>query len=274
MKTRIITSIALWVSVILSLAIFRAHAGVFILAFIAYFAQLELYQMFEKSGSKPMKQVGVICGALLMLGSFYLGDISNDLFLIAFLLITLFVTSLDIKNGNFNKLLPTLFGFIYIPYLLQFIFKIYHLNLQQGHSTDSGVFLCFWVVIIAINTDIGGYIFGKLFGKNKLSIISPKKTIEGAIGGITFATFVGLILVLSFTHLLPTELNLWKALIILIPLSIVSIASDLIESAFKRHAGQKDSGNLIPGLGGIFDLSDSIILTAPLAYLLIKFFIF
>ena len=79
---------------------------------------------------------------------------------------------------------------------------------------------------------------------------------------------------LSFTHLLPTELNLWKALIILIPLSIVSIASDLIESAFKRHAGQKDSGNLIPGLGGIFDLSDSIILTAPLAYLLIKFFIF
>ena len=274
MNKRIITSTALWVSVILSLVIFRAHAGVFILTFIAYFAQLELYQLFEKSGFKPKKQVGLICGAFLMLGSFYLANISNELFLIAFSLITLFVTILDIKNSNFKKLLPTLFGFIYIPYLLQFIFKIYHLNLQQGHTTDSGVFLCFWVVIIAINTDIGGYIFGKLFGKNKLSIISPKKTIEGAIGGIAFATFVGLILIISFAQLLPPELKLWKALIILIPISVISILSDLIESAFKRHAGQKDSGNLVPGLGGIFDLSDSIILTAPLAYLLIKFFVF
>jgi CDP-diglyceride synthetase len=60
MKTRIMTSITLWVSIILALAIFRAHAGVFILAFIAYFAQLELYQMFEKNGAKPRKQVGLI----------------------------------------------------------------------------------------------------------------------------------------------------------------------------------------------------------------------
>jgi phosphatidate cytidylyltransferase len=274
MKTRIMTSITLWVSIILSLAIFRAHAGVFILAFIAYFAQLELYQMFEKSGAKPMKQVGLICGAILMFGSFYFGDLSNDLFLITFLIITLLIIGLDVKNGNFNQLLPTLFGFIYIPYLLHFIFKIYHLNIQEGYSTDAGVFLCFWVVIIAINTDIGGYIFGKLFGKNKLSIISPKKTLEGAIGGIAFAMIVGLILMFTFNQLLPSQLTVWKALLIIIPLSVVSIGSDLIESAFKRQAGQKDSGNLIPGLGGIFDLSDSIILTAPLAYLLIKFFIF
>lgn len=274
MNTRIIISISLWISVILALAIFRAHAGVLILAFIAYFAQLELYQMFEKNGSKPMKQAGLICGAILMFGSFYFNHLSNDLFLISFLFITLFIISLDVKNGNFNKLLPTLFGFIYIPYLLHFIFKIYHLNIQEGYSTDSSVFLCFWVVIIAINTDIGGYIFGKLFGKNKLSIISPKKTIEGAIGGIAFSSFIGILLLLTFNHYLPSQLSLWKALIILIPVSIVSIGSDLIESAFKRQAGQKDSGNMIPGLGGIFDLSDSIILTAPLAYLLIKYFIF
>jgi phosphatidate cytidylyltransferase len=274
MKTRIMTSITIWVSIILALAIFRAHAGVFILAFIAYFAQLELYQMFEKNGAKPRKQVGLIGGAILMFGSFYFGDLSNDLFLITFLSITLLIVSLDFKNGNFNQLLPTLFGFIYIPYLLHFIFKIYHLTIQEGYSTDAGVFLCFWVVIIAINTDIGGYIFGKLFGKNKLSIISPKKTLEGAIGGIVFAAFVGLLLVIIFNQLLPSQLTAWKALIILIPLSIVSIASDLIESDFKRQAKQKDSGNMIPGLGGIFDLSDSIILIAPLAYLLIKFFIF
>lgn len=274
MNTRIMTSISLWVSIILALVIFRAHAGVFILGFIAYFAQLELYQMFEKGGSKPMKQIGLISGAILMFGSFYFGDLSNDLFLLTFLFITLYIISLDVKNGNFDSLLPTLFGFIYIPYLLHFIFKIYHLNIQAGYCTDSSVFLCFWIVIIAINTDIGGYIFGKLFGKHKLSIISPKKTVEGAIGGIVFAALVGLLLLLIFNPFLPTELSFWKALLVLIPLSVVSIASDLIESAFKRRAGQKDSGNMIPGLGGIFDLSDSIILIAPLAYLLIKYFIF
>ncbi len=274
MNTRIIISISIWLTVILSLAIFRAHAGVFILAFIAYFAQLELYQMFEKSGLKPLKQVGLICGAILMFGSFYLGDVGNDIFLISFLFITLLITGLDVHEGRFKSLLPTLFGFIYIPYLLHFIIKIYHLNIQEGYSLDSGVFLSFWAVIIAINTDIGGYIFGKLFGKTKLSIISPQKTLEGAIGGILFAVLIGVTLVLVFSDLIPSQLSPWKAFLIIIPISLVSIASDLIESAFKRQAGQKDSGSMIPGLGGIFDLSDSIILTAPLAYLLFKFFIF
>ncbi|NDE29804.1 MAG: hypothetical protein EB076_06940, partial [Flavobacteriia bacterium] len=69
--------------------------------------------MFEKGGSKPMKQIGLISGAILMFGSFYFGDLSNDLFLLTFLFITLYIISLDVKNGNFDSLLPTLFGFIY-----------------------------------------------------------------------------------------------------------------------------------------------------------------
>ena len=69
-----------------------------------------------------MKQIGLISGAILMFGSFYFGDLSNDLFLLTFLFITLYIISLDIKNGNFEAL-PTLFGFIYIPYLLHFILK-------------------------------------------------------------------------------------------------------------------------------------------------------
>ena len=85
---------------------FSAHAGVFILGFIAYFAQLELYQMFEKGGSKPMKQIGLISGAILMFGSFYFGDLSNDLFLLTFLFITLYIISLDVKNGNSKPYYP------------------------------------------------------------------------------------------------------------------------------------------------------------------------
>ena len=180
MNTRIMTSISLWVSIILALVIFR-DAGVFILGFIAYFAQLELYQMFEKGGSKPMKQIGLISGAILMFGSFYFGDLSNDLFLLTFLFITLYIISLDVKNGNFDALLPTLFGFIYIPYLLHFIFKIYHLNIQEGYSTDSSVFSAFGLSSLPlILTSV--VIFSANFSANTNSLSSAlRKQLRGRL---------------------------------------------------------------------------------------------
>ena len=104
-----------------STRLFRAYAGAFILGFIAYFAQLELYQIFEKA-FKPMKQIGLIGGAILMFGSFYFGDLSNDLFLLTFLFITLYIIILNIKDGNFEALLPTLLdSSIYPTYCILFL---------------------------------------------------------------------------------------------------------------------------------------------------------
>ena len=111
-------------------------------------------------------------------------------------------------------------------------------------------------------------------GKTPLSVISPKKTYEGAIGGIVVSMLVGMILLGLFRSHAPEGFNLFLAAIIAIPISVASIASDLVESAFKRQAEVKDSGNIIPGIGGIFDLSDSLILTAPLGYLLFKYTLF
>jgi len=256
--------------------VFGVHAGVFILAIITYFMQLELYQLFEKTGLKPMKQFGLICGSILIFGSFYLGalEVGNELFLISFLLLIMMITRIDIKAGRLDSLLPTLFGFIYIPFLLHFLIKIFHLNTEYGNSVGSGLFLTFWVVGAAVSTDIGGYLFGKILGKTKFSIISPKKTNEGVVGGVLFAAFIGLILVLMFPEAKPPQLTWLKAMLMSIPLSFAAIASDLIESAFKRQAGEKDSSTMIPGMGGVFDLCDSIVLTAPLAYLILKFFVF
>jgi phosphatidate cytidylyltransferase len=256
--------------------VFGVHAGVFILAIIAYFMQLELYQLFEKTGLKPMKQFGLICGSILIFGSFYLGslEIGNELFLISFLLLIMMITRIDIKAGRLDSLLPTLFGFIYVPFLLHYLIKIFHLNAEYGNSMGSGLFLTFWVVGAAVSTDIGGYLFGKILGKTKFSIISPQKTNEGVVGGVLFAAFIGLLLVLMFPEAKPPQLTWLKAILMSIPLSFAAIASDLIESAFKRQAGQKDSSTMIPGMGGVFDLCDSIVLTAPLAYLILKFFVF
>ncbi len=276
MKTRIKSSIVLWLSTVLLISLLGIHGGIFLLALLAYFSQLELYQMFEKMGLHPMKQTGLVCGSILIFGSFYFGsiDAGQDIFLISFLALIILIVRIDLQAGRLKSLMPTLFGFIYIPYLLHFLIKLYHLSNIEGNSTNSSLFISLWVISIAINTDIGGYIFGMILGKTKFSVISPKKTYEGAIGGVIFAVILSYLILIFFNSLIPSQLSLGLAILITIPISLASIASDLIESAFKRQAGTKDSSQIIPGVGGVFDLCDSIILTAPLAYLLFKFFVF
>ena len=129
-------------------------------------------------------------------------------------------------------------------------------NLSTGLITTILTFLCIWAA------DIGSYTFGKFFGKTRLSDISPRKTVEGAVFGIVASVAVATTgsHFLHFPHWLITGITL--GLII----CIASLLGDLTESLLKRDAGVKDSGQLIPGHGGILDRTDSYIFTAPLVY--------
>ncbi|MBD2389556.1 phosphatidate cytidylyltransferase [Aphanizomenon flos-aquae NRERC-008] len=129
-------------------------------------------------------------------------------------------------------------------------------NLSTGLITTILTFLCIWAA------DIGSYTFGKFFGKTRLSDISPRKTVEGAVFGIVASVAVATTgsHFLHFPHWLITGITL--GLII----GIASLLGDLTESLLKRDAGVKDSGQLIPGHGGILDRTDSYIFTAPLVY--------
>lgn len=129
-------------------------------------------------------------------------------------------------------------------------------NLSTGLITTILTFLCIWAA------DIGSYTFGKFFGKTRLSDISPRKTVEGAVFGIVASVAVATTgsHFLHFPHWLITGVTL--GLII----GIASLLGDLTESLLKRDAGVKDSGQLIPGHGGILDRTDSYIFTAPLVY--------
>jgi phosphatidate cytidylyltransferase len=129
-------------------------------------------------------------------------------------------------------------------------------NLSQGLTYTTLTFLCIWAA------DIGAYIIGKFFGKTRLSDISPKKTVEGAVFGITASVIVAL--AGAYFLDLPNYLITGLALGLLI--GIASLLGDLTESMLKRDAGVKDSGQLIPGHGGILDRTDSYIFTAPLVY--------
>ncbi|HKK19202.1 MAG TPA: phosphatidate cytidylyltransferase [Opitutales bacterium] len=276
MQQRIFSFALLWTIIAVSILVLGAHAGVLLVAIIAFLTQLELYQLFEKMGLKPMKALGLTCGVVISLGAYYLAEIDagNDLFVLCFLFLTLTIIQRDLQAGRLRSFVPTLFGLLYVPYLLHYLIKTMKMSELGGYEAGTGVFLAVWVVAVAKCADVGGLLVGMKIGKTPLSVISPKKTYEGAAGGIVFSMLIGVILVGIFSNFAPDNFTIWLAGLIAIPVAVASIASDLVESAFKRQAGVKDSGSLIPGIGGAFDLADSLILSAPLAYLLFKYTLF
>lgn len=276
MKQRVISFIALWIIVAIALVIFGIHAGVLIFAMLAFFTQMELYQLFEKMELQPLKHLGSFCGTIIIIGAYYLDgiDAGANVFALCFISLVMVIIFKDLQAGRMRSFVPTLFGLVYVPYMFHFFIKTAKLALLNGYGESTGIFLCLWIVIVAKCTDVGGLLIGMKIGKTPLSKISPQKTVEGAVGGILFTTLAGLLILGLFHPLAPENLNWWRATLIAVPIGIASIASDLVESALKRQANVKDSGFIIPGIGGIFDLTDSLLLTAPLGYLMFAYLIF
>jgi phosphatidate cytidylyltransferase len=129
----------------------------------------------------------------------------------------------------------------------------------------NGLNYVLFALLIIWATDTGAYFFGNAFGKKKLwPEISPNKTVEGAIGGIGIASIVGIL----FQVIHPFEQTMFIIIIVTIMISIIGQIGDLVASAYKRHYQVKDSGNLLPGHGGILDRMDSLIFVLPFLYLI------
>ncbi|MEE1107405.1 phosphatidate cytidylyltransferase [Macrococcoides canis] len=133
-------------------------------------------------------------------------------------------------------------------------------------TRNNGLIYILFALLIVWVTDTGAYIFGRLFGKNKLwPEISPNKTIEGFVGGILSSTIIAIIFSINYDMplpMLPLILVTWL-------FSMFGQLGDLVESALKRHFDVKDSGNLLPGHGGILDRFDSFIFVLPLMNILL-----
>ena len=276
MQQRFFSFTLLWLAIIIALYCLGAHGAVFLVTTVAMLSQLELYQLFRKMGSQPKVYLGLVCGAALLLGTYYLPGLNSgiELFLLSYLIITLTLVCGDLNKNSLRNTLATLFGLTYIPFLLHFLLLTIGHAESVGLGSKSGIYLGIWLITVAKASDVGGLLFGMYLGKTPLSKISPAKTYEGALGGILTSTLVGLGLHFFFR---PDELEVFtygKAALFAVPIAIAAIASDLVESAFKREAHVKDSGQIIPGIGGFFDLTDSLILSAPLGYLLFKYTLF
>lgn len=145
------------------------------------------------------------------------------------------------------------------------------LILQQFDQNDSGLFLCVWIIAVAKFTDVGALLTGTWLGRHRLApLLSPKKTWEGLAGGLLFAMIVSVSIVALSRNHLPPALTPIRAAWMAIPIASASVIADLLESAIKREASVKDSGRIIPGIGGVFDLTDSLLLAFPVGYVLLS----
>ncbi|UTR15065.1 phosphatidate cytidylyltransferase [Salipaludibacillus sp. LMS25] len=136
---------------------------------------------------------------------------------------------------------------------------------MHARFLENGLAMIFFILIIVWSTDSGAYFAGRRFGKHKLwPEISPKKTIEGSVGGTLLALLIGSI----YTVFFPVFSTWMTTILFMVVVSLAGQLGDLVESAFKRHYAVKDSGHVLPGHGGILDRFDSLIFVMPIIYLL------
>jgi len=143
--------------------------------------------------------------------------------------------------------------------------------LHLRNDTTSSLILLLWVIILTISSDIGGYIFGKIFRWKRLTNISPNKTLSGVIGSLIFSIFSILLLGLICKILFQIDLSFFlkfKYFIFAVILSLSAQLGDLMVSYFKRLDKIKDTGKILPGHGGIFDRIDSLMLSTIVANIL------
>jgi phosphatidate cytidylyltransferase len=165
------------------------------------------------------------------------------------------------KDKAYVDLIWTLAGILYIGLLISYW--------PELRALDNGIGWVAWPIITVIACDTAAYFIGRTWGKHLLApTISPKKTWEGAIAGLIASVIVSVLLGILFS--LP--LQIWELIVLGIIISVIAQCGDLVESLLKRYAGVKDSGNLLPGHGGILDRIDSYILLGPVIYYYVIFF--
>src|SRR6059058_361289 len=277
---RFISTVALW-----SVALVIAFSG-YELAFYALIcvfgliALWEFYGMLDHRGLPNFKVTGMICGAVMLVGSFYyfakMGPARSYDFEVAvllFFLLTVFARQMFARlrqDEPLQTMAYTLFGLLYVLWLYNFITKIVYVVPRSTAGAVTGQFYVLYLIAVTKFSDMGAYLTGSLIGRHPLiPHISPKKTWEGFFGALAFSLLASW----GMFKLMPghlSALNLTHAIVLGLLLGFAAVIGDLAESIVKRSTGVKDSGNFLPGIGGALDLVDSLLFTAPLLFFYLR----
>lgn len=262
MKTRIISG-----AILAGLAILTGYLGgpvlLFTLLFCSIVGMRELYLatgVIEKGKRISVIAKTAFTAAVLYYLAMWLLPVRYVLPVAALCMLIILTTYvLTFPKFTSNQAITAVFGFFYLAVMLGFMYL-------TRMKTNNGILTVWLIYISAWGADTAAYFVGRFFGKHKMApVLSPKKTVEGALGGIIGAGLFGVLFNLVFDR---QQGNVWQFFVICACGAVISIFGDLTASAIKRDRGIKDYGNLIPGHGGILDRFDSVIFTAPVIYFL------
>ena len=266
MTKRIISTIGLWTIVLLCVRFLGATGGIWLVALISVLTLREFYGMVERMGLDPFDRFGMVMGAAITLAPCYLSAWvhPDELLALAVIVFSIRILGEREPHNRVETLAWSLFGVVYVPFMLQFLVRI--LLITAPHA-QTGLVLAIWLIAVSKFCDVGALLTGLAFGRHKMTPnISPKKTWEGAAGGLLVSAGIGAAIAWFCRSYLPATFTPAIGALMALPLAALAVVSDLVESIIKRRANTKDAGQTIPGIGGVFDLSDSLILTAPVGY--------
>lgn len=263
--------VSLIVLVIIFLSQVPAFKPIFVLAIAGTIAvaMWELNNIARAKGLEPAEKIGITLGVLYAFATalstqYAWARLLPELTLL-FSLLSIFLYYFAKGVSPFMNLSATVFSIAYLAVPLSCMILIAYFGKQDGR------WWLLYLVTVTKMTDTGGFFIGKQFGKQKLApYISPKKTWEGALGGLACAIITAFVIkMIAVLFNGDFSISLWQSLWLGASIGIVAQCGDLAESLLKRDGGIKDS-NQIPGLGGMLDVVDSLVFTAPLVYIFLK----
>jgi phosphatidate cytidylyltransferase len=267
------------IAIALGMIILGGWYFTFGIGILVFLGQLEYFRLVRAKGIEPAAKTTLVVSQLLLITATVAPNLTDAMFPLAGTAICFYLL-FQPKMATIADISSSILGLFYGGYLPSYWVRLRvslpdSINLSNlplnGYWPDSwtdpskfpdALTLTFLVMACIWAADIGAYTMGKIFGRTRLSEISPKKTVEGAIFGV-----IGSLVVAEFGSWY-LSLPVWQlsGLLLGILIGITSLLGDLTESMMKRDAGVKDSGQLIPGHGGILDRTDSYVFTAPLVY--------
>lgn len=244
-----------------------------IISAIGYYELVRAFGVHQESERFSAPEVAGFMGTVGLYGVIMVSRLNGfDSFLLEVLVILLvffgcmFTYVFSFPKFKANQITAAFFSFLYAPFMLSFI--------DMTRNVELGKYIVWLIFISAWGCDTCAYCTGVLIGKHKMSpILSPKKSIEGAIGGVIGAALIGGIYAAVVSKAFAAEQNVVLLFAVISGVgALISMVGDLAASAIKRDHGIKDYGKLIPGHGGIMDRFDSVIFTAPAIYFLTVLF--
>ena len=264
-KTRLLSGIVL---VILALIVIISGGYVTLLSLLAIslIGMHELYRVFQ------LEKTPMATAAYLIAAAFYCNLkwqwITDPLiFVMGLLIILMFIYVFTYPKYEAKDVMAVFFGLFYVAFMLSYVYQI--------RMLENGVYLAFLIFICSWGCDTCAYCVGVLIGKHKMApILSPKKSIEGAVGGVLGTALLTVI----YTNVFRAQMGFGPRTIFVLAIismiaALISMVGDLTASAIKRNYDIKDYGTLIPGHGGIMDRFDSMMITAPIIFYLAVYFL-